>query len=162
VGRHVVSGWPESGLALWSELERHPGRVAVLVGVAKATVALQLAELRGVTPVNVGAVLAASAKQPSEASIKRALKGHPVLTGIEVLLDPLFAFDVPRLLTSVATSHPPLVVVWPGDARSSGLCYPGDVRGIGNAGRGWPSALVLHTQDTSFADDAPFTVERFS
>ena len=157
-----MSRWPEFGIGVWRDLERNPGRVAVLVGDAKESVAAQLAELRGTTPLHIGRLLTSFPTQPTEAMTKEALIGHPVLGGMEILFDPVFSFDVPRLLTSLATARPPLAVVWPGKATTSRLLYPADLSSGGNMSYTWPGAVVLRTRSTTFADDAPFTVERFS
>ncbi|MCC2309162.1 hypothetical protein [Cellulomonas chengniuliangii] len=152
--------WPQAGVDLWRELERAPGRVAFVVGDSREEVAETLAELRGAKPFHVGLDLTALSAPPAETTVRERLSGHPVLNGIEVLFDDVLNLDPVRLFRVLATTAPPVAVVWPGTASRSGLHYPTDVRPGGHTAYSVPGAIVIRTCPTVFADDVPFTLER--
>jgi hypothetical protein len=156
-----VARWPDVALALWAELERNPGRFALLCGPDANKVAGDLADLRGTVPVHVGRRLTAFDSKPSESTVRATLTGHSVLTGTEVLFDPVLGLEPVRLLTSLAKASPPVVATWPVETGTSQLEYPPGVAPGRDLAQDLQGCLLLTTQSTLFADEAPFTAERF-
>lgn len=154
--------WSTVGVELWTELERTPGRFALLTGPDSDDVAYILADLRGTTPFHVGRQLTNSATRPSERQVRKQLRGHPVLVGLEILFDPVLGLEPVRLLAGLAKDAPPVIAHWPVPTALSPLEYPQGVsrgRGVDEDLHG---CLLLSTRPTLFADDAPFTMERFN
>lgn len=156
----AVTQWPDAGVTLWAELERG-SRFALLTGENTEEVAALLADLRGTTPLHVGGCLAESASRPPEAVVRSKLRGAAVLTGIEVLFDVALALEPVRLLAALAREHPPLVAVWPVATTVDQLAYPQGVRPGYDTASDLHGCLLLTTRLTTFADDCPFTTERF-
>jgi hypothetical protein len=133
----------------------------LLTGDDAAQVLVNLADLLGAVPTPVGKLLTETASQPTENSVRAKLRGHPVLTELEILFDPVLNLDPVRLLARLASEAPPLIAHWPVATSAESLRYP---PGVG-AGRDTASelqgCLLLTTRPTIFADDAPFTIERF-
>jgi hypothetical protein len=157
-----VERWSAVGVELWTELERTPGRFALLTGPDSDEVANILADLRGGTPLHVGRQLTHSATRPTEPQIRKQLRGRPVLIGLEILFDPVLGLEPVRLLAGLAKEAPPVIAHWPVHTTSSPLEYPQGVspgRGVNEDLHG---CLLLSTRPTLFADDAPFTMERFN
>lgn len=124
-------------------------------------VATAFADLRGTTPLNVGSLLTQAASLPSEHSVRSKLRGFPVLAGLEILFDPALAVEPVRLLAALAREHPPVLAVWPIPTDVESLAYPQSVRPAYNTASDLQGCLLLTTRPTTFADDAPFTTERF-
>lgn len=93
-----MTTWPKAGVALWDELERAPGRFALLCGSQADEVAADMADLRGGVPLHVGQCLTALEARPSADAVRAWLHGHAVLVGIEVLFDPVLGLDPVRFL----------------------------------------------------------------
>lgn len=157
-----MTRWPEAGVRLWSELERMPGRFALMCGPQADDVANDLADLRGAVPLHVGRCLTSSEARPSAATIRVRLGGHPVLTGTEVLLDAALSLDPVRLLAQLAKDHPPLLAVWPIYTGSDRLAYPPGVSPGRDTAQDLQGCLLLTSRTTIFGDEVPFTIERFS
>jgi len=156
-----VERWPAAGIEVWRELERHPGRIALLTGAQSDDVAERLANLRGFKPLHVGRVLTAETRKPTELQVRSLLRGSPVLVGLEILFDPVLGIDPLRMLVTLARDVPPLAALWPvstmvGTMRSPGRNQPPHYRPSGLQG-----SLLLTTRPTLFEDDVPFIVERF-
>lgn len=154
--------WSAVGVELWTELERTYGRFALLTGSDSYKVASTLADLRGVSPFHVGRHLVDSTTTPTESQIRKQLRGRPVLSGLEILFDPVLGLEPVRLLAGLAKESPPVLALWPVHTGSSPLEYPPGVvpgRGVSEDLHG---CLLLSTRPTLFADDAPFTLERFN
>jgi hypothetical protein len=154
--------WAAGGVELWTELERTPGRFALLTGPDSDEVASILADLRGATPLHVGRQLTNSAVRPTEPQIRKQLRGRPVLVGLEILFDPVLGIEPVRLLAGLAKEARPVIAHWPVPTASHPLEYPQGMspgRGVEEDLHG---CLLLRTRPTLFADDAPFTMERFN
>lgn len=157
-----MSRWPDIGVELWSELERAPGRFALVVGDDQGDVAGSLADLRGAVPAHVGRLLTELKTRPSEPQVRRRLNGHPVLVGLEILFDPVLEVDPVRLLARLSRESPPLVAVWPVATSVGPLRYPEGTSVGPGSGEDLQGCLLLTAHPTLFADDAPFTMERFN
>lgn len=154
--------WSAVGVELWAELERTPGRFALLTGPDSVEVANILADLRGTIPFHVGRQLTDSATRLTEPQVRKKLRGRPVLVGLEILFDPVLGLEPVRLLAGLAKEAPPVIAHWPVPTTTSPLEYPQGVspgRGVNEDLHG---CLLLNTCQTLFADDAPFTMERFN
>ena len=156
-----MSVWPDAGLAVWSELERSPGRFALISGAGADETADLLAELRGTVPVHVGRLLTQAESRPSEAAIRGRLAGSSVLVGAEILFDPVLSLDPIRLLATLARVQP-VIAVWPVDTEAQPLTFPPGVGGSRHTDHDLQGSLLLRTKTTIFADEAPFISERFS
>lgn len=157
-----MARWPDAGVMLWSELERAPGRFALLYGDDADDVAGDLADLRGAVPFHAGRALAASAIVPSAEGVRARLHGHPVLIGTSVLFDPVLNVDPLRLLAQLSKDHPPVLAVWPVATGTRPLSYPAGVAPGRDTGPDLQGCVLLATCTTTFADEAPFTTERFT
>lgn len=157
-----MTTWPNAGIELWRELERNPGRFALIVGPDSDAVAYTLADLRGTVPLHVGQCLAELATRPNETMVRTRLRGHPVLTGLEVLFDPVLALEPVRFLAGLSRDNPPVVAVWPAPSSADQIGFPPGVAPNRNTAPELQGCLLLLTHPTLFADDAPFTAERFS
>lgn len=160
-GERAVAVWPEAGVILWGELERNPGRFALLSGSDADGVACDLADLRGTVPLHVGRCLAEIVIRPNESMVRTKLRGHPVLTGIQVLFDPVLALEPVRLLAGLAKDQPPVLAVWPVATSSNALAYPPGFHPSRDTAEDLQGCLMLTTHSTLFADEVPFTAERF-
>lgn len=154
--------WPDIGVELWAELKRGSGRFALLTGVESAEVARSLADLRGTVPVHAGRLLTDSTVRPTEPRVRQTLRGHPVLVGLEVLFDPVLELDPVRLLAGLAKEAPPVIAHWPVTTTTRPLEYPPGVIPSRGRNKDLQGCLLLATHPTLFADDAPFTIERFN
>jgi len=157
-----MTQWPEAGAALWSELAGAPGRFALLVGPEANAVASDLADLRGTMPVHVGGCLAALDSKPNEIAIRSRLAGSPVLVGMEVCFDPVLNLDPVRMLAQLARATPPVVAVWPVITDSRRLAFPPGVTLSRDTAEDLRGCLLLTTRTTIFADEVPYTAERFT
>jgi hypothetical protein len=157
-----VTTWPGAGVALWAELERAAGRFALLCGEGADDVAAELADLQGAVPLHIGRALAASVSAPDAETVRACLAGHPVLIGTHVLFDPVLNVDPVRLLSRLARDAPPVVAVWPVPTTVRPLVYPPSVTPGRDTGADLQGCLLLTTRPTVFADEAPFTSERFT
>lgn len=157
-----MTTWPEAGVALWDELERAPGRFALLCGGQAADVAADLADLLGAVPLHVGECLTALDAKPTVAAVRARLRGHAVLVGTEVLFDPVLGLDTVRFFGQLSKERPPLIAVWPVPTGSSSLTLPPGVTPGRDTASDVQGCLLLTTRTTIFADDVPFTAERFT
>lgn len=157
-----MAKWPDAGVMLWAELERAPGRFALLCGERADDLAGDLADLRGSAPLHVGRTLAASDSAPTAETVRALLRGHPVLTGTAVLFDPVLNVDPVRLLAQLSKDQPPVVALWPVPTGTRPLAYPSGVAPGRDIGPHLQGCLLLSARPTIFADDAPFTTERFT
>lgn len=82
--------------------------------------------------------------------------------GLEILFDPVLDLDPVRLLARLSTESPPLVAVWPVGTTVGALRYPQGTSGGRGSSDDLQGCLLLTTHPTLFADDAPFTMERFN
>lgn len=156
-----MAAWPDDGVALWAELERKPGRFALLAGSDAEDVASDLADLRGTVPLHVGRCLTETVSKPSESTVRSKLRGHPVLIGTQVLFDPILALEPVRFLATLAKDRPPVLSVWPVPTGSDRLTYPPGVSPGRDTARDLKGCLLLTTRSTLFSDEVPFTAERF-
>jgi hypothetical protein len=158
----AVLRWPDVGVALWAELERTPGRFALVTGGNLDEAVAALADLRGTIPFHVGRDLTQCDSKPSEATVRARLRGKPLLVGTEILFDSVLGVDPVRLLAGLAREHPPLVATWPTFTTHDRLAYPPGIRRDGNTAQELQGCLLLAARPTLFADEAPFTIERFT
>jgi hypothetical protein len=154
-----VETWPDAGRQIWSELDRFPGRVALLVGDADSAVACAFAGLRQATPLHVGRALAVFPQPPSELQIRSTLSGSPVLVGTSILFDPVLRVDAARLICELARREPGRVVEWPVPTTRSPFRWPGE-DGPRPVSPALDGSLLLTARPTSFLDQVPFTLER--
>lgn len=154
--------WPDVGVALWGELERSAGRIALLVGKDAPAVAASLADLRGGVPTRVGRLLTEMVRRPTEPAVRAKLRGHSVLVDLEILFDPVLALDPVRLLGALAEGRSPVIAAWPTMTGTDPLHYPPGVGARYDTVHDMRGCLLLTTCPTAFADDPPFTIERFS
>jgi hypothetical protein len=147
---------------LWAELERTPGRFALLCGDQADDVAAALADLHGSAPLHVGRALTTSNVVPTAAAVRARLRGHPVLIGTAVLFDPVLNLDPVRLLVQLSKDQQPVVAVWPVPTDAGPLAYPPGVAPGRDTGPDLQGCLLLASRPTIFADEAPFTTERFT
>ena len=157
-----MARWPGAGVALWAELERSARRFALLVGGDTPAVAAALADLRGGVPTRVGRLLTESARRPTEPAVRAKLQGHSVLVDLEILFDPVLALDPVRLLGALAGGQTPVIAAWPVMTGNTLLRYPPGVGARYDTAYDLQGCLLLTTCPTAFADDPPFTIERFS
>ncbi len=157
-----MAKWPDAGVMLWAELERAPGRFALLCGERTDELAVDLADLRGSAPLHVGRALTSSTSAPTAEAVRARLRGHPVLTGTSVLFDPVLNLDPVRLLAQLSKDQPPLVASWPLATGTRPLSYPHGVVAGRDTGPDLQGCLLLVSRSTIFADEAPFTTERFT
>ena len=157
-----MTKWPEAGVTLWAELERAPGRFALLCGTHADEVAADLADLRGTVPLHVGRCLSTFETKPSADTVRGRLRGHPVLVGTSVLFDPVLVLDPVRLFIQLSKEQPPLVAAWPVETAAGPLTYPPGAMPGRDTAADVQGCLLLTTRTTIFADDVPFTAERFT
>ena len=160
-----VSRWPELGLALWAEIDRRPGRFALIVqtrgneyGASPDVVASLLASLKGCSPYSAGSALSEFHRPPTEAEVAEALSGRPVLTDLEVLFEPELRLNLQRLFQRLARVSG-IIALWPGEIKGTGATYsaPGHRDHYEASLHG---CLVLRPRMTFFDDQAPFDIER--
>ncbi|MFZ5872009.1 MAG: hypothetical protein ACOYXW_15975 [Actinomycetota bacterium] len=149
--------WPDDGIALWAELERHPGRLAVVVRDREP--AMSLAGLLGVEPCKVGQRLTDLPSPPDPSAASVLLSGERVLVDLDVLFDPAMFLDPIRFLRDHSRYASGLVAVWPGDVVGDRATYSVEGR-FDRYVSDLTDTLVLRARRVDFPDETPFTTER--
>lgn len=147
--------WPQAGHELIIDLSRQPDGLALIIGADSDDVIEQFAELLGSEVLHVGRELTRSTNRPTAGDIQSLLTGHHCLTALEILFDPVLGLRPVAVLRELARRQPLLLAVWPADAP--------DPRALPHMERQHlAGSVLLVSRQTVFADDALFTVERFS
>jgi hypothetical protein len=147
--------WPQAGLELIIDLSRQPDGLGLITGADSGDVLEQFAELLGSEILHVGRELTRSMSMPTAGDIQSLLTGHHCLTGMEILFDPVLGLRPVAVLRDLARRQSLLFAVWPAAAP--------DPRNLPHVDRQHLAGSVrLVSRRTVFADDPPFTVERFS
>lgn len=164
--RHSVSVWPKTGLDVWTELRRPPGRLALVgpprtsdPGAEPGFVALSMARLQQESPLSVGWALTAFDKPPTELEVIGELSGHPVLVDLDVLFEPELGLNPLRLLRRLVRAGNGVIAVWPGNISKSEIRYS-TVGRRDHYQAPLSDCLILHPRSTFFDDQAPFDLER--
>jgi hypothetical protein len=149
--------WPADGLALWEELGRFPGRVAIVVGDPRP--AYFLSDLAGVEPCRVGLRLADLTSPPSPLAVVELLKGQRVLVDLDVLFSPALSLDPVRFLREQSRAARGVVAVWPGKVVGGRATYSVEGR-FDRYVSDLTDTLVIRSRSVHFPDETPFTIER--
>jgi hypothetical protein len=150
--------WPGAGQALWDELERHPGRMALVCGAEAERTADLIASALGVPAVQVGRELTRDPAPPRPEAAGAVLQDATVLVDCEVLFDPELGVDPLQLLRTLAR-RAPRIAIWPGRIEGGRAVYSEPGR-RDFFDRPIADAIVLRPRATTFPDEVPYTLER--
>lgn len=152
----LTADWSITAKALYAELARSRGRIALVVGRNADDVVSSWAGFVDQEVVSVGRRVTEDRKTLLDVSGALATAGF--LTDLDVLFWPTLKVDPLGLLGLLARSQP-RIAVWPGAISSRRATYsaPGRLDHYDGPIR---DALVLRAHHADFPDQIPFDVER--
>ena len=155
----LESSWPSAAIALFEELSRSPGCVALInSGPWVEACVANLADALELTPVSVGEVLTLLETAPSAGDVPSLIGDAVLLTDLDILFWPEFAMNPIGLLRSLSRVKP-RIAVWPGVLEGHRALYsqPGRRDRFESV---LSDAVILAPRQVHFPDEVPYTAER--